>query len=508
MSPTVTVPSRGRRLLRRLRPRMLTGKLALLFFAITAAAFSVIYFYGVAQLESNLENQKQRDLRRVAGASSQTLEDVMGREIPSVQLDKLVRSVADSGDARVTLLGVQRSGPTGPPQGLQFFAISDSTAERRVDINPGLAARAVRTGRITAATTGVPGAEVSQVAQPLYFRGRADWVALYSRSLDDVAESVALIRRQILAATAVALLVALLGGYLVARALARRVRRIEAGAKQVAAGHYIDPLPVTSEDELGQLSRTFNEMQEQLARVDRARKEFIATASHELRTPIFSLAGFVELLQDEELDEPTRDEFLQTMHEQVERLQKLAVDLLDLSRLDTGSVQISHDDVNLSALATKIVAEFTPAVARHQTELDMNLPEDGVEARCDRERVAQIMRILLDNALRHTPEGTHVTVSAERHNGAAEFTVADAGPGLDSDAAAHAFDRFYTADVARGAGLGLAIARELAERMDGAIRLSSQVGGTEFTLELPVVSDDGAPADDRSASRPEPAPTA
>ncbi|MBA2342503.1 MAG: HAMP domain-containing protein, partial [Thermoleophilaceae bacterium] len=317
---------------------MLTGKLALLFFAITAAAFSVIYFYGVAQLESNLENQKQRDLRRVAGASSQTLEDVMGREIPSVQLDKLVRSVADSGDARVTLLGVQRSGPTGPPQGLQFFAISDSTAERRVDINPGLAARAVRTGRITAATTGVPGAEVSQVAQPLYFRGRADWVALYSRSLDDVAESVALIRRQILAATAVALLVALLGGYLVARALARRVRRIEAGAKQVAAGHYIDPLPVTSEDELGQLSRTFNEMQEQLARVDRARKDFIATASHELRTPIFSLAGFVELLQDEELDEPTRDEFLQTMHEQVERLQKLAVDLLDLSRLDTGSV--------------------------------------------------------------------------------------------------------------------------------------------------------------------------
>lgn len=506
MSPTVTAPGRGRRVLRRLTPTMLTGKLALLFFAITAAAFAVIYFYGVAQLESNLENQKQRDLRRVAGASSQTLEDVMGREIPSTQLDKLVRSVADSGDAQVTLLGVQRSGPTGPPQQLQFFAISDSTAERRVDINAALAARAVRTGRIAAATTNARGTEVSQVAQPLYFRGRADWVALYSRGLDDVAESVALIRRQILAATAVALLVALIGGYLVARALARRVRRVEEGARQVATGQFIDPLPVTSDDELGQLTRTFNEMQEQLAQVDRARKEFIATASHELRTPIFSLAGFVELLQDEDLDEPTRDEFLQTMHEQVDRLQKLAVDLLDLSRLDAGSVQISHDNVNLSVLAKKVVAEFTPAVARHRTKLEMKLPEDGVEARCDRERVAQIMRILLDNALRHTPEGTHVTVSADRHNGAAEFTVADAGPGLDSDAATHVFDRFFTADMTRGAGLGLAIAKELAERMDGSIRLSSEPGDTEFTLELPAMPEGGGAADGEVTRVPEPAP--
>ena len=93
-----------------------------------------------------------------------------------------------------------------------------------------------------------------------------------------------------------------------------------------------------SRDELGELTRTFNEMQEQLRQVDVARREFIATASHELRTPIFSLAGFVELLQDEDLDEDTRREFLDTMSEQVARLQKLSVDLLDLSRLDTGSL--------------------------------------------------------------------------------------------------------------------------------------------------------------------------
>jgi signal transduction histidine kinase len=133
-----------------------------------------------------------------------------------------------------------------------------------------------------------------------------------------------------------------------------------------------------------------------------------------------------------------------------------------------------------------------PALSEHGTELEIELPEDGVEATCDPERVAQIMRILLDNALRHTPEGTHVTVSAESHNGAAKLTVADSGPGVGDGAAPHVFERFYTGDAARGAGLGLAIAQELAERMQGRIRLSSRAGATAFTLELPGSDGDAA----------------
>jgi two-component system OmpR family sensor kinase len=461
----------------------LRNKLALLFFAIIAAALGLIYFIVMPELEQNLEQEKMADLRRVARGAQPSLETLIGRgDIRARDLDREVRSVADAAGARVTLLSVQRSENGGP----LFFPLSDSHEQRDVPDNQELAARAVRSGRSRSGFQTFNGERLGQLAQPLEFGGDTVWVALYSRSFEDVAGTVSFVRDRVLAGSAVALLLALVGGYLVAQALARRVRRLERGARAVAEGRFMQPLPVTSADELGQLTQTFNEMQSQLRQVDVARKAFVATASHELRTPLFSLAGFVELLQDEELDDATRREFLETMGEQVARLQKLSVDLLDLSRLDAGSVELHPEPVDLSELARSVVSEFTPALTEHGTELEVRLPEDGLEARCDRERVAQIMRILLDNALRHTPQGTHVTVRADRNNGAAELTVADTGPGLSAGADGKVFDRFYTGDAARGAGLGLAIARELAERMDGRITLTSEPGSTSFTLALPT----------------------
>ena len=357
-----------------------------------------------------------------------------------------------------------------------------------------LAAWAFRTGHIQAGVESAGARRTAQAAVPLRRLGakRPTWVVVYTRELGSVQDAVSLIRTRMLIAGGIALLIALVGGYMVARALARRVRRLETAAKQVAGGNFIEPLPEDSEDELGQLTRTFNEMQVQLARVDSARREFIANASHELRTPIFSLGGFVELLQDEDLDEETRTEFLWLMREQVERLQKLAVSLLDLSRIDAGSLELNPEDVDLTELAREVAGEFTPAVSRHHTRLQLSLPPKDVEAICDRERVAQIMRILLDNALRHTPEGTRVTVTADRINGTAELTVADSGPGVPGPAADRVFERFFTGDAARGSGLGLAIARELADRMSGKIELRSAPGETAFTLELPAVDPNGS----------------
>jgi signal transduction histidine kinase len=365
----------------------------------------------------------------------------------------------------------------------QFYVITDSNVDIHVSPNLELTRRALAADN--AVVTARDG-DLGQAARSLLYRDRPDWIAIYERPFDEAAAAVELVRTRLLWASAVALAVALLAGFLLARAIARRVRAVERAARDLAAGRPTQPLPVTRDDELGSLAQAFNEMQEKLGRVDRARREFIANASHELRTPIFSLGGFVELLQDEELDDATRAEFLQTMSEQVQRLQKLAVDLLDLSRLDAGSVAFEREDVDLAALAGEVAREFGPAVSQHGTDLALAFPEEPVGAVCDRERVAQIMRILLDNALRHTPEGTPVTVSAGLENGSAEFTVSDRGPGVEAASREQLFERFYTGDNTSGSGLGLAIAKELAERMDGRIEVASDAGATTFSLELPA----------------------
>jgi two-component system, OmpR family, sensor kinase len=464
----------------------LRNKLALLFLAVTAVALAVVIFFFLPQLHSKLVDQKLEDLQLAARRQSGAIGSVLGRSVPQPQVKQLIRSVADSIQGRVTLIGLQQS---GPPATQLPYLIWDSNGSTHPPIEGELIAKAAVVGsggKPPAALTGNGG----EVAVPLYYAGQPRWVAVFSRQFNDAADVVGLVRDRLLVASAVALLVALLGGYLVARVLSRRVRRVELAARELASGRQVEPLPVETNDELGRLASAFNEMQDQLQRVDRARREFIANASHELRTPIFSLSGFVELLQDEQLDPATRDEFLQVMAEQVDRLQKLAVDLLDLSRLDAGSIDMDLEQVDMSELAGAVVQEFRPALANHRTPFEVRYSEQPLSARCDRQRAAQIMRILLDNALRHTPEGTPVTVTTDRDNGAVEFAVTDRGPGIDAASREQLFERFHTGDAARGSGLGLAIAKELAERMDGYITVQSRPGKTVFRLALPPVLDD------------------
>jgi signal transduction histidine kinase len=472
-----------------MRLRSLRNKLALFFSGIVALALGLVFFLVVPQLRSNLEDQQLDDVERATRATAAQLERAQEQEIAADALNELVRGVADSAGAQVTLLGVQTS--EGSDRVL-FYSISDSRAQRLEELPEEPALEAMRTERVVRQVNRFDGEDSAQVAYPFPIQRRPaqqiglGWVAVYTRSLEDVEATVGLIRRQVLVAGAVALLVALLGGYLVARRLARRVQRLERAAEQVAAGRFVDPVPVDSEDELGQLTQAFNEMQGKLARVDRARREFIANASHELRTPIFSLGGYVELLRDEDLDPAERGEFMQAIAEQLERLQKLTTDLLDLSRLDAGSLDLVTEEVDLGELASSVAREFIPAVDVHGSRLSLDLESGRVEAVCDPDRVAQIMRILLDNALRHTPPGTDVEISACRENGRVRLAVADSGPGLEESTRLHAFERFFTADSGSGSGLGLAIAKELAERMDGGITLSSGPGRTVFTLDLPV----------------------
>jgi two-component system OmpR family sensor kinase len=462
-----------------MRWRSIRTRLTLLFFAITVAAMGFVYVYITPQLESSLLSEKLRSLESSANTYSGRLNNPF--DLSERQLNSSVRAAAERTATRVTLLSVRSENPP------DTYIISDSNQETDIsdfEFAP-LANEAVAERKVVTGTGRSEDGRLGQAAKPLFSGKRVRRVVVFSSPLADIADNVALVRRQILVAGGLGLLLALIASTLVARWISRRVQALEEGAGRVARGDFSARFP-RYDDELGRLSQALDDMQGQLAQLDSARKRFIATASHELRTPLFSLGGFLELMEDEDMDEETRRAFLRQVRQQTLRLQKLATDLLDLSRLEAGSLELRAEPTDIGSLTRAVVAEFAPALTAHDSKLELRLARSPIQADCDPERVAQVLRILVDNALTHTPRGTGLVVSASRQNGTVRLAVRDDGPGIDREALERVFEPFYTSDDAQGSGLGLTIARELAERMTGHLDVHTTPAGTTFALRLPV----------------------
>ncbi len=458
----------------------LANKLALVFFAVTLLAIAALYMYVAPGLQTRLLDEKFQALASAARKNSLPVAKAVESSVSLRGVRREVDDAARDSGNRVTLLSVAQV-----QGGLQVSLEADSSTPVTAQaLGFPVAYEAARTGKLSTGTESTGAGSFAEAAFPFTYAGGIA-VVVYSASVSDVVRSVAIVRHEILVAGGIALLLGLVGSYLVARALARRVKRLERAAEQVAAGDFGHRIAVDSTDELGQLAVAFNDMQRQLLQLELARKKFIATASHELRTPIFSLGGFVELLEDDDLDAETRRRFLDQLRHQVERLRKLSVDLLDLSRLESGSLELRPEEVDLSELTRSVSGEFEPALAQHDSQLELRLNSRRITAVCDPVRVAQIVRILVDNALTHTPTGTRIVLIAGFDNGRVQLAVRDDGEGIDDQALPRIFEPFYAADDAQGSGLGLAIASELAERMAGRLSVQSAPGDTTFTLEIP-----------------------
>jgi signal transduction histidine kinase len=464
--------------------RSLRNRLAVVFGLIVLGAIGTIYLTVTPRLQDRLRNQKLERLledtkSNVEGRGGFAFEYIPHAKTPLSR--RAVNQAAAGASAEVILFA-----SLDQPLGLVEKMDSVPDGGLNDDDVRALAIEAARTKRPVASTEAISSGRYAVVAYPLVQGKKVEGVAVFDDTLDEVDSNVSLIRRQILLSGGIALVIALGAGYLVARALSQRVGRLEHAARKVASGDFSNPIRADSDDELGQLAAAFDDMQNQLARLDRARKQFIASASHELRTPIFSLGGFLELLADEDLDEETRRQFLEQLRGQVDRMRKLATELLDLSRLESGALELRPEPTDVGQLAREVAAEFTPAAQGHESIVVLELDDDPIELDCDPERVAQVLRILLDNALVHTPAGTGVRVSADRRNGHVRLEVSDRGLGIKRQNMPHIFEPFFTSnEEAQGAGLGLAIARELAERMQGRLTVRSAPGSTTFSLVLP-----------------------
>jgi len=316
----------------------------------------------------------------------------------------------------------------------------------------------------------------------------------YKEALEDVREIGAILA----AGIGVALLLAIGGAYLLAQTALRPVEAVTATAREMGEGDLAKRLPVANpKDEIGRLTTTINGL---LARLDSAfrrreetlsrQRRFAADASHELRTPLTSISGHARMLDEWALEEDkeTARRSVGAIRRETGRMRGLIESLLTLTRGDEGApMEVGRYD--LGALA-KEATETAGAAADGRVSVEFVPFEHEIMATFDRERILQVFSILLDNAVKYTPDGGSVTVRVEEENGGVALAVSDTGVGITEDQLPLIFERFYRADSARaeeGTGLGLSIARQIAESHGGTIEVRSKVGvGSTFVLVLPT----------------------
>ena len=321
---------------------------------------------------------------------------------------------------------------------------------------------------------------------------KADAVLVVTSLTKEIGDAVAAVRRAFEIGAAVAIVLTILIAIPLAGTLVSRLQRLRQAALQIAIGGGVSSLPAgRARDEVGDLSRSFSIMQGRLRQQEEARRAFVATASHELRTPLASLEGMLELLEEDlRADEPDLEDaaaLLDRARVQSRRLARLAADLLDLSRID-ADVSLRSEPVELGELARAVAAEFDLASAGRGVRIALD-DQGGAPAwaLADPGSVARILRILIDNALRVVPAQSEITVTV-RARPEPSLTVGDAGPGVAREERALIFERFKRGRETGGEagfGLGLAIGRELAQRMGGELVLADDAGsGATFVLSL------------------------
>jgi signal transduction histidine kinase len=255
-------------------------------------------------------------------------------------------------------------------------------------------------------------------------------------------------------------------GVVLARSLTRPLRELTLGARAVAAGELDTQVPVRSSDELGELAEAFNQMNSDLTNARDRRRQLTADVAHELRTPLSVILAHSEGIQEGE-------------------------DLRMVSLVESGEIMLEFGEYDPAALIERTTASYRSLAREKNIDLEVSTGDELPAIRIDFDRMGQVLGNLVSNAVRHTPEGGSVLISAYENNGAIEIQVIDSGSGIDPEALPHVFERFYRGDKSRHrdgtrSGLGLAIAKSLIEAQGGTIRAESQLGeGTTILLQIP-----------------------
>ena len=487
----------------RLRQRIVLTLVAIIIVLAIPAAYAFFSLDSVQRIARDLR-VRDTDATSTVGRLHTALEELQSAEDNYVVLINISRDTANQWlgtsrvatqkvDAELARLG-RRSGSS--PQFVaavraardQWVALKNVVREeqRRVEESP-VAAQAYREEFVR------PGfSRMNALVKPI-----SDAIDLEAEQrVQRAAEVARSARNSTLLALALALAIAVLIGVLMARAMLRPIEELGRGMSHVAEGDFSPNVHVPTErpDEIGDLARSFATMTEQLAELDRLKAEFVSVASHEIKTPLSVIRGYVSLLADGIYGE-TNDaqrKTLEAVSDQVDRLTRLVHRLLDISRFEAGGGRLELRRINVRDFLEELTGGFRVLAFQNGIDFSVHVADDvPVNLEGDADRLNEVLGNILSNAFKFTERGGRISLNAERDGAGLVVEVRDTGVGIPADKLPKIFEKFYQVDNAAqprsvGSGLGLAIAREIVEAHGGTIGAESQVGkGTSFRVTLP-----------------------
>ena len=275
----------------------------------------------------------------------------------------------------------------------------------------------------------------------------------------------------------------------IAQLITRPLRQMAAAADRFARGDFDKRVPVESRDEVGRLAEALNRMAAELDQLEQTRRGFVANVSHELRSPLTSIQGFINGILDGTVPEAEREHYLEIVLDETKRMSKLITTLLDLSHMDSGQTEIKPTRFDINEMIVRVLFRQETRVNDRGMDVEIDFEDEQGFVLADADRIEQVVVNLIDNAIKYGRDGGKITLSTKRENGHIRVTVADDGQGIPAEDLPHVFDRFYKADKAHtkglGTGLGLSIVKSIIDQHGQTIDVSSEEGnGTTFSFTL------------------------
>jgi two-component system OmpR family sensor kinase len=461
-------------MLRNLNFRLLISYVFIILVCLTLVGLGLLVFLRTSPLWTNLVTLR---LEAAVRATIPTLRP--GLANPEM-LPRLLAEAAESQDARILLVDSQNV--------VRFDSNNTWTREQLQNVHT----RSVQ-DRIQGAFTGPNGGRWIFAGRtvPTPDGGR-QLVLFVAPQLQILAWFSTNLLPPMVEAGLIALVPSVLLALLISRSISKPLRRVASAAEAIARGETGTRAPISGPSEVRALARSFNTMADQVEATHQSQRDFVANVSHELKTPLTSIQGFSQALLDGTASTPEATaRAARVIHQEAERMRRMVDDLLVLARFDAGQMTLARDRVELGPLLRGCIEKLTPQAQAAQVTLALDTPEQPTVIG-DADRLAQVFANLVDNSISHTPAGGKVTIVArllaER---TVEVTVTDTGSGIPPEALSRIFERFYQVDRSRkrsrGAGLGLAITKEIVEAHGGTITAESVVElGSKFTVRLPT----------------------